>query len=45
MNHDLDAIQKIAEILFYTVSTAAVVKKAWFSGKKKHNGSKKKRKH
>lgn len=39
-----NGIQKIAEALFYGVSTIAVIKKTWFD-KKKHNGGKKERKH
>lgn len=42
MNDKLDDIQKIAEVIFYTVSTLAVIKTTW--GKKKHNSHKKKRK-
>ena len=43
MHDDIDDITKIAEAIFYTVSTLAVIKTTWFN-KKNHNGHKKKRK-
>ncbi|MBP2058598.1 hypothetical protein J2Z60_001786 [Lactobacillus colini] len=42
MHDPIDSIEKVAELIFYTVSTVVLVKQTWFS--KKQNSHKKKRK-
>lgn len=43
MHQNLDDIEKVAELIFYSISTIVLVKTTWFENQNSHKKKRKKR--